>query len=127
MASEEDRLDAEIAKMFDEVTTTKVEIVNGKPRVSDEQAIREMEAKELADSLAEFVREWREFERLRVDLATDYGRPGIIWWRNLQCLALAESRFKEAFIQGDRSPRSIQQFHRIKLKMLLGRRYRTDA
>ena len=127
MASEEDRLDAEIAKMFDEVTTTKVEIVNGKPRVSDEQTIREMEAKELADSLAEFVREWREFERLRVDLATDYGRPGILWWRSLQCLALAESRFKEAFIQGDRSPRSIQQYHKFRLKMINGKRYRTDA
>jgi hypothetical protein len=27
--------------------------------ISDEQTIREMEAKELADSLAEFVREWQ--------------------------------------------------------------------
>src|ERR1700755_890062 len=127
MAAEEDRLDAEIAKMFVEVTTTKVAIVSGKPRVSDEQTIREMEAKELADSLAEFVREWREFERLRVDLATDYGRPGILWWRSLQCLALAESRFKEAFIQGDCSPRSIQQYHKFRLKMIHGKRYRTDA
>ena len=29
----EDELDAEIAKLFDEVTITKVEMVNGKPQV----------------------------------------------------------------------------------------------
>ena len=117
-------------EMFDEVSQVTVQPdgkVETKKLISDEQTIREMEAKELADSLAEFVREWREFERLRLDLATDYGRPGILWWRSLQCLALAESRFKEAFIQGDRSPRSIQQFHRLKLKMATGLRYRSDA
>ena len=116
--------------MIDEVSEVTVQPdgkVETKKLISDEQTIREMEAKELADSLAEFVREWREFERLRVDLATDYGRPGILWWRSLQCLALAESRFKEAFIQGDRSPRSIQQYHKFRLKMIHGKRYRTDA
>jgi hypothetical protein len=35
----EDELDAEIVKLFDKDTTTKVEMVNGKPRISD-QAIR---------------------------------------------------------------------------------------
>jgi hypothetical protein len=116
--------------MFDEVSQVTVQPdgkVETKKLISDEQTIREMNAKELEDSLVEFLREWREFERLRLDLATDYGRPGILWWRSLQCLALAESRFKEAFIQGDRSPRSIQQFHRFKLKMVAGRRYGTDA
>jgi len=117
-------------EMFDEVSQVTVQPdgkVETKKLISDERTIREMEAKELEDSLVEFLREWREFERLRLDLATDYGRPGILWWRSLQCLALAESKFKEAFIQGDRSPRSIQQFHRFKLKMAARRRYRTDA
>ena len=39
----EDELDAEIGKIFDEVTATKVEIVNGKPRISDEATIAQME------------------------------------------------------------------------------------
>ena len=109
----EDELNAEIAELFDEVTTTKVETVNGKPRISDEQTIREMEAKELKEALTDFVRSWREFDAMRPEMATDYARPGILWWRALQFLALAESNFKEKFIQGDRSPRSIQQFHRF--------------
>lgn len=37
----EDELDAEMAKMFDEVT--EVKMVNGKPYISDEQTIAEME------------------------------------------------------------------------------------
>jgi len=123
----EDEADKLIETMFDEVKKVHVEMVNGKPRISDEQTIRQMEAKELEDALAEFMREWRTWSEMRPECALDYERPGIIWWRNLQCLALAESRFKEAFIQGDRSPRSIQQFHRFKLKMVSGRRYRTDA
>ena len=44
----EDELDAEIAKIFDEVTTTKVEMVNGKPRISDEATIAQMEREEQA-------------------------------------------------------------------------------
>jgi len=117
-------------EMFDEVSKVTVQPddkVETKKLISDEQTIREMNAKELEDALAEFMREWRTWSEMRPECATDYGRPGIIWWRNLQCLALAESRFKEAFIQGDRSPRSAQQFQRFKLKMIAGKHYRTDA
>jgi hypothetical protein len=121
----EDEADKLVQTMFDEDRT--VEMVNGKPRISDEQTIREMEAKELEEAFTDFVRSWREFEAMRPEMATDYGRPGILWWRALQFLALAESNFKEKFIQGDRSPRSIQQFHRFKLKMASGRRYQTEA
>jgi hypothetical protein len=117
-------------EIFDEVSQVTVQPdgkVDTKKLISDEQAIREMEAKELEDALSEFMREWRTWSEMRPECATDYGRPGIIWWRNLQCLALAESRLKEAFIQGHRSPRSAQLFQRYKLKMIDGKRYRTDA
>ena len=43
----EDKLDAEIAKMFDEVKEVRVEAVNGKPKVTDEQTVRETDAKEM--------------------------------------------------------------------------------
>jgi len=117
-------------EMFDEVSQVTVQPdgkVETKKLISDEQTIREMNAKELEDALSEFMREWRTWSEMRPECALDYERPGIIWWRNLQCLALAESRFKEAFIQGDRSPRSIQQYHKFRLKMIDGKRYRTDA
>jgi hypothetical protein len=34
-------LDGQIEKMFDEVTEVQVETVNGKPKVTDEQTVRE--------------------------------------------------------------------------------------
>ena len=116
--------------MLDEVSQVTVQPdgkVETKKLISDERTIREMNAKELKDALSEFMCEWRTWSEMRPECALDYERSGIIWWRNLQCLALAESRFKEAFIQGDRSPRSIQQFHRFKLKMVAGLRYRTNG
>src|ERR1700752_4214029 len=73
MAAEEDRLDAEIAKMFDEVTTTKVEMVNGKPRVSDEQTIAQIDAQEMENACADLVHSWRRFKEIdnRPGAATD--------------------------------------------------------
>ena len=41
-----DELDAEIAKMFDEVKEVRVETVNCKPKVTDEQIVRETDVKE---------------------------------------------------------------------------------
>ena len=38
-------MDAQIAKLFDEDTTPKVEMVNGKPRISDEATVAQMERK----------------------------------------------------------------------------------
>ena len=49
----EDELDAEIAKLFDEVTTTKVEMVNGKPRISDQATLDQMEREEAARRMEE--------------------------------------------------------------------------
>jgi len=45
----------------------------------------------------------------------------------LEYLALADSRLKEAFCGRDRSPLSISQYHKWRLKMINGRRYRADA
>jgi hypothetical protein len=61
----EDELDAEIAKLFDEVTTTKVEMVNGKPRVTDEQTIAEMDFAEACDDYVRAARCRRRFRRGR--------------------------------------------------------------
>jgi hypothetical protein len=62
----EDELDAEIAKLFDEVTTTKVEMVNGKPRVTDEQTIAEMDFAEACDDYVRAARCRRRFRRASV-------------------------------------------------------------
>ena len=128
MAAEEDRLDAEIAKMFDEVTTTKVEMVNGKPRVSDEQAIAQIDAQEMENACADLVHSWRRFKEIdnRPGAATD-PKLEVEWWRRLDALGLADGSLKERFLGRDRSPASIRQYAKFRRKMVLGERYRTDA
>lgn len=125
----EDEADAKVATLFDEITTTKVEMVHGKPRATDEQTIRDMEAqKEMEDALADLVRSFKDFTAIMergvepIDPVKSVG-----WWRALEWLALAESRLKEAFVCGDRSPASIRQYAKFRSKMLEGKRYRTDA
>jgi len=49
----EDELDAQIANLFDGDTTPKVEMVNGKPRISDQETIAQMEREEAARRMEE--------------------------------------------------------------------------
>ncbi len=108
-----------IATMFDEVK--EVRMVNGKPRVTDEQTVADMDAEEMKNSVADLLRSWRRFREIDASVAATSGAQlGIEWWRSLQYLALADSRVKEAFIGGDRSPRSIRLFHQYKLRLIEG-------
>ena len=80
------------------------------------------------NAIADLVRSFRDFSAImeRGVNPTDPLRS-LGWWRVLEYLALAESRLKEAFICGDRSPASIRQYAKFKSKMLEGKRYRPDA
>jgi len=113
MATEEDRLDAEIAQMFGEVKEVHVEMVNGKPRVAYEETIAQMDAQEM------------EIDR-RPGVATD-PKLEVEWWRRLDALGLADGSLKERFLGRDRSPASVRQYAKFRRKMVLGERYRTDA
>jgi hypothetical protein len=117
--------------MLDEVSEVSVQPdgkVKTKKPISDDQTIREMQAKELEESIAEFLWAWKKYIELRPDCATDLSSAASnIWWKTIDALALANSRFKEAFILGYRHPESIAQFHKFKLKMILGKRYQVDA
>ena len=81
----EDELDVDIANLFDEVTITKVETVNGKPRVTDEQTIAQMEREEGARRMEEacgiFLTAERKFQKLSAhpDIVTD-PKLNIAWW-----------------------------------------------
>lgn len=123
----EDQADAKVATLFDEITEVKT--VNGKPKVTDEQTIRDMEAaKEMEDAIADLIRSFKDFNQI-MSHGVEPTDPlkSIPWWRALQFLALADSRLKEAFICGDRSPASIRQYAKFRSKMLEGKRYRPDA
>ena len=117
--------------ILDEVSEVTVQPdgkVETKKLISAVQTIREMRAKELEESIAEFLWAWKRYIELRPDYATALNSAASdIWWKTIDALALANSRFKEAFILGNRHPESIAQFHKFKLKMILGKRYQVDA
>jgi hypothetical protein len=85
----EDELDAEIAKIFDEVTITKVEMVNGKPRISDEATLAQMEREEEARRMEEacgmFLSAERRFQKIDAhpDKVSDV-TVNLAWWESLE-------------------------------------------
>jgi hypothetical protein len=85
----ENELDAEITKPFDEVTTTKVEMVNGKPPISDEETLaqmqREEDARRMEEACGMFLTAERKFQKLSAhpDVVTD-PRLNLAWWDALE-------------------------------------------
>ena len=110
-------------EMFDEVFST------SKPDGEVEVKLVSPSAEEVEQAVADFVRSWRDFRRfdLRPDAATDPERRGILWWRALESLALADSQLKNIFCGRDRSPASIAQCHKYKLHLIDRKPYRADA
>jgi hypothetical protein len=128
--ADEDKSDDELMRsMFDEIeeVTVKDGKVVERKLWTDEQTVVQTDAQEMENAVADFLRSWREFSWLDQLLATDYGRQGIEWWRALECLALSDSRLKQAFCGRDRSPASIRQFHKWKLNLIECKRYRIDS
>lgn len=124
--TDEDKMDAEIASMFDEVTEVKT--VNGKPMISDEETLRQMDADEMANAIADLTRSFRDFNSI-MSRGVDPVDPvkSLGWWRATEYLMLANNRLKDIFCGRDRSPASIRQYAKFRSKMLEGKRYRTDA
>jgi hypothetical protein len=85
----EDERDVETAKLFDEVTTTKVEVVNSKTHVTDEQTIAQMEREEEARRMEEacgmFLTAERRFQKL-CDHPERVTNPkvNLAWWESLE-------------------------------------------
>jgi len=98
----EDELDAEVAKMFDEVTTTNAEMVNGKPRISDQATLDQMEREEAARRLQEacqiFLTREREFRRIAEHprVVTD-SQMNALWWDRLEAVYVAEKAVQKLF------------------------------
>jgi len=106
--------------LFDEIVETRIALDG-----TLEASLKPDAEQEMEDAVADMVRSWKEFK----DANGDYPIAvwGYQWWRALCYLALAENRLKDSFCGRDRSPASIKQYHKWRLKMIDGRRYRTDA
>ena len=106
--------------LFDEIVRTEI-----KPDGTVEASLVEDAAQEMAASVADMVKAWKDFKDASVDYpiaAWSYG-----WWKALVYLALAEDHLKEQFLGRDRTPASIKQYHRWRLSLCDGRPFRTNA
>lgn len=112
--------------MFDEVTEVKT--VNGKPMISDEETLRQMDAEEMANAIADLTRSFRDFNAI-MSRGVDPVDPvkSLGWWRATEYLMLANNRLKDIFCGRDRSPASVKVYARFRSKMLEGKRYRPEA
>lgn len=120
----EDEQDAKIATMFDEVI--EVKMVNGKPYISDEQTIAEMEFQSACNAMVEAE---KEFQRVAEKARKQKGVPDnmVEWFDALESRYLTDKRLWELFTGSDRSVRSNKMYNEYRLTLLTGKRTRAGA
>lgn len=122
----EDELDGEIATMFDEVKATTVKMVNGKPYVSDEQTLAEMDFAAACEAMVEAE---KRFQRLNRQAHSQKGVPEdmIEWFDALESRYLTDKKLWELFTGSDRSVRSNKMYNEFRLTLLCGETTKPDA
>ena len=129
----EDELDAEIAKIFDEVSTTKVEMVNGKPRISDQatldQMAREEAARRMEEACGMFLTAERRFQKLNAhpEKVSDL-KVNLAWWEALEQVYERERVVWRLFV-GSQPTMADNQLYATKFRKLLleGSKLKADA
>ena len=122
----EDKLDEEIAKMFDEVKEVRIETVDGKPRVTEETV--EGDAKEMEEAIAALVQAERRFRKLDADPACVTVRDlNAGWWDALEALYSADKALWKLFVGSVRSVRSNEQYNEFRSRLIAGKRPRANA
>ena len=130
--TKEDALDAEIAELFDEVTTTKVEMVNGKPRVSDQATLDQMEREEAARRMEEacglFLTREREFQRIAQHprVVTD-PQMNALWWDRLEAVYVAEKVVQKLFTGPQPTMADNRLYAKFRKLLLEGSNLKADA
>jgi hypothetical protein len=126
----EAELDANIAKLFDEDTTTKVEQVNGKPRISDEETLREMQFAEACEELVAAEREFAEWDaKATQKWAHPDADPANLchWFDSLERRYKADRNLWLLFTGGDRSVRSNCLYNSFRRLLLSNGKTRANA
>ena len=128
----EDELDAEVAKLFDEVMTTKVELVNGKPRISDQATLDQMEREEAARRMEEacglFLTREREFQRIAQHprVVTD-PQMNALWWDRLEAVYVAEKAVQKLFSGPQPTMADNKLYAKFRKLLLEGSKLKADA
>ncbi len=128
----EDELDAEIAKLFDEGTTTKVEMVNSKPPISDQATLDQMEREEAARRMEEacgmFLTAERRFQKLsdHPDKVTD-PKVNLAWWESLELVYERERVVWRLFVGPQPTLEQNKLYARFRELLLKGRSLKANA
>src|ERR1700674_2168610 len=125
-------LDAGFAKLFDEGTTTKVEMVNGKPRISDQATLDQMEREEAARRMEEacgmFLTAERRFQKLceHPDKVTD-PKVNVAWWEALESVYEREKVVWRLFVGSQPTMADNQLWAKFRKLLLEGSKLKADA
>lgn len=128
----EDDLDKDVAKLFDEVTTSKVETVNGKPRISDQVTLDQMEREEAARRLQEacqiFLAREREFQRIAEHprVVTD-PQMNCLWWDRLEAMYVAEKAVQKLFTGPQPTMAENRLYAKFRKLLLEGSKLKADG
>jgi hypothetical protein len=129
----EDELDAQVAKIFDEATTNKIEMVNGKRYISDEETLREMQFAEACEELVAAEREFAEWDAKpgKQRWAHPDADPANLcqWFDALERRYQADKKLWLMFVGADRSVRSNCLYNSFRRHLLRrdGTKLRADA
>lgn len=115
-----------IASMFDEVKATTAKRINGKPFVSDEQTLLEMDFAAACEAMVEAE---KRFQRLEKHAHAQKSVPEdmVEWFDALESRYLTDKKLWELFTAGDRSVRSNEMYNEYRLILLRGETTRADA
>lgn len=128
----EDELDAKIAKLFDEVTTTKVDMANGKPRISDQATLdqmeREEEARRMEEACGMFLTAERRFQKLcdHRDKVSD-PKVNVAWWEALESVYEREKVVWRLFVGPQPTMAENQLWAKFRKLLLEGCKLKADA
>ncbi len=128
----EDELDAEIARLFDEVKTAKVEMVNGKPRISDQATLDQMEREEDARRMEEacglFLTREREFQRIAQHprVVAD-PQMNALWWDRLEAVNVAEKAVWKLFVGPQPTMAENRLYKKFRKLLLEGSKLKADG
>ena len=109
-------------EIFDEIKTARM--INGKPFISDEQTIAEMDFKEACEA---FVAAEKAFCKADATVRVNVSADVCAWWDLLEARYEAEKRVWQLFIGGDRSPRTGTMYLHFREALLSDKSTRADA
>ena len=125
----EDEADAKVATLFDEITTIEVEMVNGKPRISDEQTLADMEAEErMREACGMLLTAERRLQKIAAhpDVVTD-SKINCMWWDSLERVYECDKALWRLFVGNQPTPAQNKLYNEFRKMLLKGSSLKPSA